>query len=235
MRRKQDHSSQSFVLIDLDGTLVDPAPGIIGSVQHALREIGAETPPAEELGWVIGPPLRETFAKLLTESADVEAAVTLYREVYGNGALFKATPYNGIFEALGALQSRGYTLFLCTAKPVPFARRVIDHFGFSEYFTALYGAELDGTFDDKGELIAHILASHSLSASSGCMVGDRANDTLAARRNGMRSIGVTWGYGSHEELRENGVTILCEQVSELPGSIEAILKVGLAKNPNPVL
>ena len=82
-----------ILLLDLDGTLVDPAPGIIGSTQYVLREFGLPVPEVADLHWVIGPPLRVTFAKLLGGDGDVEAAVRLYRERYGDGALFDATPY----------------------------------------------------------------------------------------------------------------------------------------------
>ncbi|NDV01882.1 HAD hydrolase-like protein [Pseudoroseicyclus tamaricis] len=215
--------SPGFLFFDLDGTLVDPAPGIIGSVQEALTALGQPAPPHQDLLWVIGPPLRASFAKLLGEEGDVERAVALYRATYSEGGLFRAEPYEGIFEALTALKGNGYRLFVCTSKPLPFARRVIAHFGFMEYFEEIYGPDLDGRFDDKGDLIAHILHSQNLPAEEGCMIGDRANDTLAARRNALRSIGVTWGYGSHRELRENGATILCETAHQLPDKVRSLL------------
>lgn len=216
-------SSTAFVLFDLDGTLVNPAPGIIGSVQYALKSLGRAAPCHQDLLWVIGPPLRVSFAKLLGEQGEVERAVELYRAAYNNGGLFRAEPYDGIFDALTSLKGAGYRLFVCTSKPLPFARRVINHFGFAEYFEDLYGPDLDGRFDEKGELITHILASRNLSADGGCMIGDRANDTLAAQQNGMSSIGVTWGYGGHRELQENGATILCENISDLPERVRALL------------
>lgn len=216
-------SSATFILFDLDGTLVDPAPGIIGSVQHALRMLGHAVPPDRDLTWVIGPPLRQSFARLLGSDQAVEDAVDLYRDAYSDGGLYRAAPYLGIFDVLAKLKRSDHDLFLCTAKPRPFARKVIDHFVFAEYFEEIYGAELDGRFDDKGELISHILTSRALDARDGCIIGDRANDTLAAQRNGMTSIGVTWGYGSHRELLENGATILCEQIGDLPDRVAGFL------------
>ncbi|TRD15603.1 HAD hydrolase-like protein [Palleronia caenipelagi] len=213
-----------FILFDLDGTLVDPAPGITGSVQHALKTLGYDVPSSHDLNWVIGPPLRQSFAKLLANEELVEEAVELYRAAYRNGGILQAEPYACIFEALKVLKCRGYRLFLCTSKPLPFARRVIEHFGFAGYFDELYGAELDGRFDDKTELIAHILLSQGLKARQGCMVGDRSNDTLAARQNDMPSVGVTWGYGDQHELNGNGATALCERVEDLPDRISSVLK-----------
>jgi beta-phosphoglucomutase-like phosphatase (HAD superfamily) len=88
------------ILVDLDGTIYDSAPGIIGSYQHALRCLGAECPPAEDLNWVVGPPLRRSFPKLIGPGQDVEEAVRLYREHYPQNGLLGGTVYHGMHEAL---------------------------------------------------------------------------------------------------------------------------------------
>lgn len=220
---KTAQPSADFILFDLDGTLVDPAPGITSSVQYALDKLDCTVPSARDLHWMIGPPLRQSFAKLLGSEELVEEAVELYRAAYRNGGIIQAKPYVGIFEVLKVLKSHGHHLFLCTSKPLPFARKVVEHFGFACYFDELYGAELDGRFDDKAYLISHILLSQGLKPQHGCMVGDRSNDTLAARRNDMPSVGVTWGYGDRHELHGNGATALCERVEDLPDRIGSVL------------
>ena len=214
---------EKFLLFDLDGTLVDPAPGIIGSCQSALAALGQPVPPHEELKWIIGPPLRRSFAQLLGDADQVETAVTLYRESYAGGGIFQAEPYHGIFIALSDLKDDGYRLVLCTAKPRPFAQAVIKHFGFAEYFDGVYGPELDGRFDDKGDLIAHLFAREGFDAAQGCMIGDRDNDTLAAGRNGLESIGALWGYGNVRELNEGGATILCARPGELRKCVNLLM------------
>ncbi|PRY23638.1 phosphoglycolate phosphatase [Aliiruegeria haliotis] len=216
-------ASRPFILFDLDGTLVDPAPGIVASVQHALAKLEQEAPAYQDLHWVIGPPLRHSFEKLLGSDTFVERAVDLYREAYSASGLFDAAPYDGIRDALASLRRCGYRLFLCTSKPLLFARQVIHHFGFSGCFEDLFGAELDARFDDKGTLVSHILSTRNLRREDGCMVGDRAFDVLAARQNGMASIGVTWGYGGRSELQENGATVLCERVGDLPDCVHRAL------------
>jgi beta-phosphoglucomutase-like phosphatase (HAD superfamily) len=105
------------ILLDLDGTLVDPKSGIIGSFQYALDRLGARVPPAEDLLWVIGPPLRTSFPKLLGSSERTEEAVALYRENYLGGAMYDAVAYHGVIEALDALAASGCRLFVATAKP----------------------------------------------------------------------------------------------------------------------
>jgi phosphoglycolate phosphatase len=208
--------STRALLLDLDGALVDPAPGIIGSFRHALAKLGVAPPPAEELGWIIGPPLRRSFARLLGEHGPVEDAVRLYRERYADWGVFQARIYAGVVGCLSRLRAAPFNLFLCTSKPAVFARRVVDHFGLAEHLSAVYGPDLDGRFDDKGDLIAHLLASEGLAPAEACMIGDREHDVMGAARNGVRAIGVLWGYGSEAELRASGAWTLARQPSELP-------------------
>lgn len=207
------------VLFDLDGTLLDPKSGILGSIQYALRRLGARVPPADEIAWAIGPPLRTTFAELLGRSDQTEEAVALYRENYRNGAMFDAFVYSGIPDALSAISSAGCHLIVATAKPHVFARPILQHFSLDTRFIAIHGPELDGTRDNKADLIAHIVREHRIDVSRAVMIGDREHDMLAAGRNNMRAIGVTWGYGSAGELTSSGAATLCEAPVHLAGRL----------------
>jgi phosphoglycolate phosphatase len=103
-------------------------------------------------------------------------------------------------EALRELRTRGANLYLCTAKPEVFARRIVAHFGFDVHLDGIYGANLDGAFDDKARLMAHLLERERIDPARAVMIGDREHDVRAARANGVRAVGVLWGYGSAEEL-----------------------------------
>lgn len=118
----------SAVLVDLDGTLVDPKHGILGSIQYALRRLGAPVPEIDALTWAIGPPLRTAFPRLLGRDDLTEEAVALYREHYRGGAMFDARVYPGIPEALALLSEAGHRLIVATAKPHVFARPILDRF-----------------------------------------------------------------------------------------------------------
>jgi phosphoglycolate phosphatase len=196
----------------------------VGSCRHALEAMGRTAPPHHELLWIIGPPLRQTFAALLGEGGDTEAAVAHYRTRYADGALFEATPYPGIAEALDELRGAGHRLMVCTAKATVFAERIIEHFGFSPAFEAVFGAELGGRFDDKGDLIAHILERHGRDGEAVCMIGDRRHDVAAAARHGLPTIGALWGYGGEAELRDAGAISLCARPSDLPDQVAAALR-----------
>jgi phosphoglycolate phosphatase len=207
------------ILVDLDGTLVDPKPGLIGSIQYALGKLGVPVPPADELLWMIGPPFRVSFPKLLGRSDVTEEAIAHYRECYFSGGMYDAIVYDGVPAALDALSAAGCRLFIATAKPHYYARPILERFGLAPRFAGIYGPELDGTRDHKHDLIAHIIASEGVQPGAAVMIGDREHDVLAAARNGMPAVGVTWGYGSVAELETAGAATLCRSPAALAPTV----------------
>ncbi len=171
------------LLFDLDGTLTDPFVGIVTSVQYALEKLGRDVPPAEELAFVIGPPLTETYRQLL-ETEDEELileAIRLYRERYTTVGLYENERYEGILELLEAAKARGDRLLVCTSKPWAYAEKIIAHFEMDGFFEKTYGAELDMTRGNKVELMAYLLEQEGLEASQCIMIGDRKHDIIASK------------------------------------------------------
>lgn len=203
------------VFLDLDGTLTDPKPGITKSFIYALDKLGLPTPDPDDLEWVIGPALLDSFAQLGVE--DPQVGVELYRERYTKDGLFENKVYDGIPEILSGLQKAGYVMCLATAKPHAYARKITAHFGLSQYLTHEFGPELDGTRNNNGDLLAYALDLTGYDAKSAIMIGDRHHDFDAARAVGMKSIGVTWGYGSNDELA------LADVICSTPAALEAAI------------
>ncbi|HSV17413.1 MAG TPA: HAD hydrolase-like protein [Casimicrobiaceae bacterium] len=210
-------TSPGDLLFDLDGTLTDNYAGIAASIRHALARLDAPAPDDAELRQYVGPPLRATFATLLAtdEREVVERAIAHYRERFADIGWRENTAYPGIEEALGRLRAAGARLFVCTAKPQIYAERIVAHFGFDAHFDAVYGADLDGHYDDKAKLMAHVVAREGLTTARVVMIGDRDHDLRAARANGIRAVGVLWGYGSAEELALADAIVATP--AELPG------------------
>ncbi|MDD2462706.1 MAG: HAD family hydrolase [Desulfobulbus sp.] len=194
------------LLFDLDGTLTDPKPGITRCIQYALSELGVDAPKADDLEWCIGPPLVQSFARLLPsdDSEQIGQAVLLYRERFAEVGLYENRVYDGVPEALQTLQEGGYRLFLATSKPRVFAKRILDHFGLHPFFTKTFGSELDGQLTDKPSLVRHILAQTGGNPTQTMIIGDRKYDLLGGRANAIHAAAVTYGYGSEEELRRAG-------------------------------
>jgi phosphoglycolate phosphatase len=207
------------ILFDLDGTLTDPQEGITRCIAHALERLSVEAPPLAELTWAIGPPLRASLARLIgTEDRDaVETAIGHYRERFADVGLFENAVYDGIPEVLASLA--GAPLFVATSKPQVYAERILRHFDLDRHFVAIHGCELDGTREDKRDLLAHLLAHHGVDPREAVMIGDRGVDMRAARHHGVAALGALWGYGDEAELREHGAQALCEMPAGLAGAI----------------
>ncbi|MFS0518722.1 HAD family hydrolase [Nostoc sp. UIC 10607] len=206
------------ILFDLDGTLTDPKPGITRCIQFALSELGYKPPDANELDWCIGPPIKDSFSLLLKTSDDtvLEQAISLYRSRFTTIGLFENFLYPQIPETLDAICFAGYTIFVATSKPHIYATRIIEHFRLSSLFDHVYGSELDGTRSAKSDLINHILATERLSPSHAVMVGDRKHDMIGAKHNHVTAIGVTYGYGTEEELKTHGADLIAHSPDDIP-------------------
>jgi phosphoglycolate phosphatase len=209
------------VIFDLDGTLTDPRTGITRSWAYMLERLGRTAPPLDSLERFIGPPTREVASELLgtDDPADLERAVAIYRERFSSLGLYENLVYDGIADALARLSQQGYALWVCTSKPHVYARRILEHFDLLARFRGVYGPELDGTRADKVDLLAYLLPRESIDPARAVMIGDRMHDIRAARQCGLRSLGVTYGFGSIEELTAAGADALCTSVAELPSAI----------------
>lgn len=213
------------LLFDLDGTLTNPFLGITNCIQYSLEKLGRTPPSPDDLRWCIGPPLRESFFSLLEtdDPALADEGVALYRERFGDVGLFENEVYPGIPECLDTLQAAGYGMSVATSKPQVYAKRIVEHFELSHFFSSIDGAELDGTRTEKPKLLSYILDRYGYDRSEIVMIGDRRHDVEGAIANGVYPVSVLWGYGSHEELEEAGATTFAEspgQLAKLIGQVE---------------
>lgn len=193
------------VLIDLDGTLTDPKVGITTSARYGLNKIGHPIADDVNIDWIIGPPLKASLAKILNVSVNddlAEQALLGYRERFAVTGLFENLVYPSVAETLKALNERGYNLYVATAKPTIYAKQILEHFNLAQYLKVIYGSELTGERTNKAELIAYILEQEKLKAENCLMIGDREYDILGARKNGIETIAVEYGYGSNDELNK---------------------------------
>ena len=206
------------VFLDLDGTIMDSQAGIISSLKHAFGAINRSDLAEDDLRWMIGPPFIDSFTKIgLSNPHD---AIEAYRVHYQASGMFDAAVYPGIPEALDQLLGDGFTLYLATAKPHLYARKITAHFGIAPRMTMEFGPETDGTRNWKGDLLAYALEKTGEEPRRSVMIGDRHHDMAAAAEVGMPSIAVRWGYGHAEEWETAALTI--DAASDLPGAIKAL-------------
>lgn len=206
------------ILIDLDGTLTDPKVGITSSARYGLNKVGRPIAETENIDWIIGPPLKASLANLLNVDVNddlAEQALLGYRERFAVTGLFENHLFEDVSATLAELKARGYRLFLATAKPEIYAKQILEHFNLLQYFEYPYGSELNGERTNKADLIAYILEKEKLIPEECLMVGDREHDIFGARKNGIETIAVTYGYGSAQELDEAQPKVRISEFSQL--------------------
>ncbi len=204
----------SVILFDLDGTVTDSGPGIMNGAAYALRRFGIEETDVQALRRFVGPPLYDSFSIFYGLSReDSYKAVDYYREYYNDGGgIFENSVYEGMEEALKMLQAAGKKLLIATSKPEISAKRVLEHFKLSDYFFYIAGADMEGTRVKKSDIVEYALRE---AGALDCrekvlMVGDREHDVIGAAENGLECMGVTYGYGSREELESAGAVYIAD-------------------------
>ena len=206
-----------YLFFDLDGTLTDPALGITNSFKYALKYFGKEIPSYETLCTFIGPPLSDTFKNLLNfEDEKIPEAIKKYREYFAEKGLFENSVYPEIPELLSALKQAGKKLVVATSKPEDYSVRIIEHFGLTRFFENVCGSLHDTTRTTKDEVISFAIERNNISDKSKIlMIGDRKHDILGAKKVGIKSCGVLYGYGSLEELQTAGADFIAKDISQL--------------------
>ncbi|MCR4638465.1 HAD hydrolase-like protein [Ruminococcus sp.] len=207
-------SNYDTLLFDLDGTLTDSTEGIVKCLEYALERMGCDVP--EDTNRFLGPPLYTSFAEFCgINEEQVNEAVRIFRERYSTVGLFENRVYNGIPEMLERLKKGGKRLMVATSKPEVYAVRIFDRFGLSQFFEIVGGANINGTRNNKDEVIEYVLERAGISDRSHVlMIGDRRQDVLGAHKTGLKCMGILWGFGSIDELNEAGADFIAETPEE---------------------
>lgn len=206
-----------YLFFDLDGTLTNPALGITNSFKYAYQYFGMEIPSYEKLCTFIGPPLIETFKNNFGfDDKKAEEGVKIYREYFSTKGLFENSVYPGIENLLEKLKKNQKHLIVATSKPEFYALQILEHFGLSKYFDFICGSLMDESRSEKSEVILYALEKcKNPPQEKILMIGDRKHDVLGAKKNGIKSCGVLFGYGSKDELEKSGADFICQNIEEL--------------------
>ena len=206
-----------YILLDLDGTITDPKIGITKSVQYALKSKGIHIEDLDSLCRHIGPPLKTSFMEFYGFSErEAEELVEKYREYFKDTGIYENEVFEGMDELLKKLRAAGKKLITATSKPEVFAKRILEYFHLDQYFDDICGATLDSSRISKEDVIRYALEKNGIrDLSEVIMVGDREHDIIGARKVGIASLGVLFGYGSRQELEQAGATRLALTVAEV--------------------
>ena len=214
------------VFFDLDGTRTDSGEGILNCAELTLRHFSLPVPDRTALRVFVGPPLRDTFLRFGVPAERMEEAIAVYRSRYNTVGKFENFPYPGIEDALRRLKAAGFTLYVATSKPEALSIEILTHFGLAPYFDRICGGTPDGSRDEKAQVIAYLRAQ--IPASQAVMVGDTAFDVLGAAAHGIPTVGVSWGYGAVQAMKDDGAAAIAATPEELT---DLLLSENLWKEP----
>ena len=207
-----------YALFDLDGTLTDSQVGIMKALEYSVKQYGLKLT-KEQMRTMIGPPLDVTYKNTLGFTQEQsDKATSTFREYYNVTGLFENEPYKGIEEQLKLNQQQGIKNLLATSKPEETAQRILIHFGLDKYFSGMCGGSFDESRSKKSLVIEYALKTAGIfneEKQYAIMIGDRRNDIEGAKANGLKSIGVLWGFGDREELENAGADYIITNTEEL--------------------
>lgn len=209
------------ILWDLDGTIINSEEGITKCVQYALKEKGIDEPDLKNLRCFIGPPLdvmfREKYDMTPEEAGE---SVQKYRERYNTLGIMECCLYNGVKETIIRMKEAGYWVALASSKPEMACRRLLEHFGLTPYFDEIVGATLDGSIGTKEQVLEELYRRAGVEKSAMCLIGDTKYDAKGAKDFGIRCIGVSYGFGTREEMIEAGAEAVFDDIREVEKYIE---------------
>lgn len=205
------------ILFDMDGTLIDSSEGVTKSAQYALRHYGIEVSDLDTLKKFIGPPLSESFSKYYGFSKEQAVeAVGIYRQRYNTIGIFECCLYPGVESCIRELKKQGYRIGVASSKPEISCRRILDHFGILDLFDDVAGATMDGRIETKKQVLVEALGRwNQIPVEHMLLIGDTLFDVEGANQVGMRTIGVSFGFGDVSQMKEAGAVTICNHMLEL--------------------
>lgn len=205
------------VLLDVDGTLLDSAPGILFTLREVFHTMGTDITGVDLMRYV-GPPLRKTFAEYYASEEEIERATNLYRDSYAVTGCHMCKAYPGAEEMLRRLRAAGLTLCTATSKPIQVVTPILEEQGLAPLLDLIGGASMDQSRDTKTDVIRFVLDQPLMHGKRALMVGDRNDDMRGAAACGLDAAAVLYGYGSKEELAPFSPKLYaasCKQLADL--------------------
>ena len=204
-------------LFDFDGTLFDTSEGIVNAVKYSLEKMSVSDYTENILRFFIGPPLTDSYSRYFGfDDKKAIDAVMLFREYYSSKGNMQCDIYPGVREFISAVKAAGIRVGIATSKPEFFAKKIAERFGVDRLFECISGASLNSTTQNKAESIKGAIKSMNITDLNRCvMIGDRSHDIIGAKKTGLSSIGVLYGFGTRQEFEESGADYIAADFNEL--------------------
>lgn len=206
-----------YIFWDMDGTIINSYPGVVSSVLYALDHFGMTETDAEVMRRYIGPPLRFTFGQVYhMDEEQIETAVAKYREHYDDGAMYDCEVFGGVSEAIDAFCKAGYKQVIASSKPESMCRKILHRFDMIEKMDDVVGASMDGRIDTKLQVLEEAFRRlGNPPKSQVVLIGDTKFDAIGAEKMGIDCIGITYGFGTRQELTDHGAIAVFDTIEEV--------------------
>ena len=214
-----------YILFDLDGTIINSQQGVTRCVQYALKSIGIEENDLTKLTCFIGPPLTLMFGeKYGITGAEAEALCEKYRERYDTTGIYECELYEGMEHLLINLRSKGYKIGLASSKPETACLEILKHFQILRYFDCVTGASLDASRREKVLVLQEAFRRMQISCpkQDAILIGDTKYDVIGTRKAGIDCLGITYGFGTRQELEEAGAVAILDTTQEVEAYFKTI-------------
>lgn len=209
------------VFWDMDGTIIDSSRGVFAGIKYAMKENGYEEPDAAFLNTCIGPPLTNSFMRAGVPAEEVDKLIESYRSIYDAKVIFDCDLYPGIPECLKTLSDHGYALTLASSKNEIACKRILDHFDLSKYFVSIVGATMDSKIETKTDVLEECFRrSPWQSRLETVLIGDTKFDAIGAKEAHITCVGISYGFGTVEELMNAGAVACLASPAEVCKYIE---------------
>lgn len=217
-----------FIFWDLDGTIGNTMEGVRNCLNYGLEPFGVQIEEGiDNIRKFIGPPLRKSIPEHLGfNEEETMQIIDRYRERYIPIGVFECEMFPGVVEAMTRLHDAGCVQIITSSKPTPQCLDVLKMFGIADRLDEVVGATLDGRIDTKIEVLNEafrILKEKypDYSKANTILIGDTKFDAMGAQEAGIKCIGVSYGFGTPEELLEHGVISVHENLDQVCDKILA--------------
>lgn len=203
-----------YVLFDFDGTLADTSKGILLAMKKTFDEIGYQYNDINNYKFLIGPSLFDSFKeKLYFNEHDTLEAIKIFRHYYSKEGLFLCDLYPDIKDLLIELNRKGIKCYVASSKPTVFLKEIIENKEMSDLFVRICGSDINSNLS-KFEIINNILKEVN-NINDAIMIGDKNIDIVSAKKANIKSIGVTYGFGTIDEIKKSQPSFIANNAKDI--------------------
>lgn len=205
-----------LVIFDLDGTLVDAFKAVTLSINHVLTEMKfpKQTHHAikRSVGWGEG----KLLAKFVGEKNQAKA-LKLYRQHHKQALAAKGGVafLPGAKQLLKWLKDQGYTLAICSNRPEPYTKIILKELGVYKDFSAVLCADIVDYHKPNPDMLCQLISQFDCKLSEAVFVGDMTIDAETGKRAQMKTVCVTTGTSTEEEIRAVGAYAVISKIADL--------------------